>query len=161
MTGKIRPVRPPLEGDPPSGPTFSLPFGQPLPANWREGSRDEGSAKLFVLVPDEKSFYVLRMQAHRAETTLAEDGIVTIRDTPFRRGESVEVIVFPFSPAADPAASDPLHGIPMTFLPPPEPLGVAKTPKELLEVFRRLQQTVGLTQADASAWKQTVAEARR
>ena len=40
------------------------------------------------------------MQAHRAETTLSEDGVITLRDIPFRRGESVEVIVLPFSAIA-------------------------------------------------------------
>jgi len=38
---------------------------------------------------------------------------------------------------------------------------VAKTSEDLLRVFRQLQQTVGLTQAGATAWKQAVAEARR
>lgn len=37
------------------------------------------------------------MQAHRVETTLDEDGVITLRDIPFRRGESVEVIVLQFS----------------------------------------------------------------
>jgi len=33
------------------------------------------------------------MQAHRIEAILAEDGVITLRDMPFRRGDSVEVIV--------------------------------------------------------------------
>ena len=40
-------------------------------------------------------------------------------------------------------------------------LHVTKTSEDLLKVFRQLQQTVGLTQAGATAWKQAVAEARR
>ena len=40
-------------------------------------------------------------------------------------------------------------------------LPVTKTSEDLLKVFRQLQQTVGLTQAGATAWKQAVAEARR
>ena len=56
------------------------------------------------------------MQAHRAETTLSEDGVITLRDIPFRRGESVEVIVLPF-PAVDESGSRyPLRGTPVTLL---------------------------------------------
>ena len=36
-----------------------------------------------------------------------------------------------------------------------------KSSDDLLKVFRQLQQAVGLTQDGASAWKQTVADARR
>lgn len=62
------------------------------------------------------------MQAHRTETTLAEDGVITLRDIPFRRGESVEVIVLPTSTAAGPGSRQPLRGTPVTLLAPIEPV---------------------------------------
>ena len=65
------------------------------------------------------------MQAHRAETTLYEDGVITLRDIPFRRGESVEVIVLPFSTAAVPGSPYPLRGAPVTLLAPTEPVADA------------------------------------
>ena len=65
------------------------------------------------------------MQAHRAETTLAEDGVITLRDLPFRRGESVEVIVLPFSAAAPSGSLHPLRGTPVTLLLPTEPVADA------------------------------------
>ena len=65
------------------------------------------------------------MQAHRAETTLSEDGVITLRDIPFLRGESVEVIVLPFSAVAAPGARYPLRGTPVTLLSPTEPVADA------------------------------------
>ena len=64
------------------------------------------------------------MQAHRAETTLSEDGTLTLRDIPFRRGESVEVIVLPFAAAAS-GSRYPLRGTPVTLLSPTEPVAEA------------------------------------
>jgi len=65
------------------------------------------------------------MQAHRAETTLSEDGVITLRDIPFRRGESVEVIVLPFATAAASGSRYPLRGTPVTLLAPTEPVSEA------------------------------------
>jgi hypothetical protein len=65
------------------------------------------------------------MQAHRAETTLSEDGTLTLRDIPFRRGESVEVIVLPFATATASGARYPLRGTPVTLLSPTEPVADA------------------------------------
>ena len=62
------------------------------------------------------------MQAHRAETTLSEDGVLTLRDVRFRRGEPVEVIVLPFVPPVNSASRYPLRGTPVTFVAPAEPL---------------------------------------
>lgn len=62
------------------------------------------------------------MQAHRAETVLSEDGVITLRGTPFRRGESVEVIVLPFTAATAPGSRLPLRGTPVTLLSPSEPV---------------------------------------
>lgn len=65
------------------------------------------------------------MQAHRAETTLSEDGVITLRDIPFRRGESVEVIVLPFPAVAASGSRYPLRGTPVTPLAPTEPVADA------------------------------------
>ncbi len=65
------------------------------------------------------------MQAHRAETTLSEDGVITLRDIPFRHGESVEVIVLPSAAVAASGARYPLRGAPVTLLAPTEPVGDA------------------------------------
>ena len=65
------------------------------------------------------------MQAHRAETTLSEDGVITLRDIPFRRGELVEVIVLPFSAVAASGARYPLRGTPVTLVSPTEPVADA------------------------------------
>ena len=65
------------------------------------------------------------MQTHRAETTLSEDGVITSRDIPFRRGESVEVIVLPFSAVAASGSRYPLRGTPVTLLSPTEPVAEA------------------------------------
>ncbi len=62
------------------------------------------------------------MQAHRIETTLSEDGVITLRDIPFRRGESVEVIVLPFPAAAASGSRYPLRGTPVTLHAPTEPV---------------------------------------
>ena len=62
------------------------------------------------------------MQAHRTKTTLSEDGVITLRDIPFCRGESVEVIVLPFSAVAASGSRYPLRGTPVTLLSPTEPV---------------------------------------
>ena len=65
------------------------------------------------------------VQAHRAEATLSEDGVITLRDIPFRRGESVEVIVLPFTAAAASSTRYPLRGTPVMLLAPTEPVADA------------------------------------
>lgn len=65
------------------------------------------------------------MQAHRAETTLSEDGVLTLHDIPFRRGESVEVIVLPFVSRGVSSSRRPLRGIPVTIIAPTEPVADA------------------------------------
>lgn len=62
------------------------------------------------------------MKAHRAETTLSEDGVITLRGIPFRRGESVEVIVLPFANAPSNGSRYPLRGKPVTLHSPTEPV---------------------------------------
>ena len=66
------------------------------------------------------------MQAHRAKTTLSEDGVITLRGIPFRRGESVEVIVLAFPAAAAAGSRYPLRGTPVTLLAPTEPVADAE-----------------------------------
>ncbi len=65
------------------------------------------------------------MQVHRAETILSEDGVLTLRDIPFRRGESVEVIVLPHPAVAALGSRYPLRGTPVTLLSPTEPVADA------------------------------------
>lgn len=62
------------------------------------------------------------MKAHRTETTVAEDGVLTLRDIPFSRGDSVEVIVLPSPEAASRGARYPLRGTPVTLVSPTEPV---------------------------------------
>ena len=62
------------------------------------------------------------MQAHRTETILSEDGVITLRDILFRRGELVEVIVLPFADVAASVSPYPLRGTPVTLLAPTEPV---------------------------------------
>jgi hypothetical protein len=71
------------------------------------------------------------MQAHRAETTLAEDGVITLRDIPFFRGESVEVIVLPFPTKISSAGQYPLRGTPVKLVAPTDP--VAEGDWEVME----------------------------
>ena len=66
------------------------------------------------------------MQAHRAEATLSEDGVLTLHDLPFHRGEVVEVIVLPFgTPAASSGSRYPLRDTPVTLVAPTEPVADA------------------------------------
>ncbi len=62
------------------------------------------------------------MQAHRAEKTLSEDGIITLRDLPFRRGDTVEVIVLAFPTPRVNGLQYPLRGTPVTLVKPMEPV---------------------------------------
>ena len=64
------------------------------------------------------------MQAHRTEATLSEDGVITLRDIPFRRGETVEIIVLSSPSPVAPRSPHPLRGTPVTLLSPTEPVAV-------------------------------------
>ena len=83
------------------------------------------SSAVCTLAPTSQPPYSPVVQAHRAETTLAEDGVVTLRDLPFRRGESVEIIVLPFTMTASAGVRYPLRGTPVTLLAPTEPVAEA------------------------------------
>lgn len=65
---------------------------------------------------------IANVNAHRAETTLSEDGVITLRDIPFRRGDSVEVIVLPFAATVAPGSRYPLRGTPVNLIAPTEPV---------------------------------------
>lgn len=65
------------------------------------------------------------LQAHRIETTLTQDGQLTLDHLPFRAGETVEVVVQanpPESPAQD---RNLLHGTVTKYLDPFEPVAEA------------------------------------
>ena len=49
------------------------------------------------------------MDTHRVETTLEQDGTLTLRDLPFQAGETVEVIILPKAVHSD-ATSYALRG---------------------------------------------------
>ena len=71
--------------------------------------------------------YYESMQAHRAETVLSEDGVLTLRNLPFLRGEPVEVIVLPFSGVgATGGASMPLRGTSVVLKQPTAPVDDAE-----------------------------------
>jgi hypothetical protein len=58
------------------------------------------------------------MQAHRAETTLSEDGVLTLRGLPFARGESVEVIIQSSPSRPSDQTAYPLRGTSYTYIDP-------------------------------------------
>ncbi len=65
------------------------------------------------------------MQSNRPETTVIEDGIITLRDVPFRRGDSVEVIILPFPVPVGTVTRYPLRGKPVKLVAPTEPVANA------------------------------------
>jgi hypothetical protein len=65
------------------------------------------------------------MIAHRTETTLAEDGVITIRNVPFERGDAVEVIVLPIPALAVESRLYPLRGTTLKYDSPTEPVDAA------------------------------------
>ena len=60
--------------------------------------------------------------AHRVETTLQQDGTLTLDRLPFQAGRSVEVIILPV--AKNPKVADPypLRGIPIHYDRPCDPV---------------------------------------
>ena len=71
------------------------------------------------------------MQAYRVETTLGQNGTLTLTNLPFLQGETIEVIMLvqPFRASNHPAY--PLRGTPVTYLDPFEP--VAQTDWEVCQ----------------------------
>jgi hypothetical protein len=62
------------------------------------------------------------MNAHRVETTLTEDGSLTLKDLPFHAGDSVEIIILSRSPKPAGQARYPLRGKPIHYDDPTEPV---------------------------------------
>lgn len=67
------------------------------------------------------------LQAHRVETTLQQDGTLTLDYLPFQAGESVEVIVLR-RPAASVADTNPypLRGVSVHYAEPFEPVAAVQ-----------------------------------
>ncbi len=61
-------------------------------------------------------------QAHRVETTLTQDGTLTLDHLPFHAGELAEVIVLPHAAAPLPTDRYPLRGTPVRYEQPTEPV---------------------------------------
>ncbi len=62
------------------------------------------------------------MQAYRLETTLAQDGTLTLSNLPFQAGDRVEVIVLAQPPSAPEMKRYPLRGLPIRYDRPTEPV---------------------------------------
>ncbi|MGH8070898.1 MAG: hypothetical protein ACRERE_37840 [Candidatus Entotheonellia bacterium] len=62
------------------------------------------------------------MQAYRVETTLAQDGTLTLSNLPLRAGEAVEVIILVQSPVVLDHQRYPLRGTPTRYIDPTEPI---------------------------------------
>jgi hypothetical protein len=62
------------------------------------------------------------LPAHRLETTLQQDGTLTIDHLPFRAGQVVEVIVLPLARRDGSDNPYPLRGLPVHYDRPTEPI---------------------------------------
>lgn len=71
------------------------------------------------------------MQAYRIETTVTQDGTLTLKDLPLRSGETVEVIILVQAPARESAQPYPLRGKLVHYDKPMEP--VAETEWDALQ----------------------------
>jgi hypothetical protein len=65
------------------------------------------------------------MQAYRVNTTIQEDGILTVSHLPLQAGEVVEVIILVQSSTARPQDRYPLRGTLITYIDPTEPVAEA------------------------------------
>jgi len=68
------------------------------------------------------------LQAHRIQTTLTQDGTLTLDDLPFHAGESVEIIVRPHVAApeseSNPSTRYSLRGLVVPYDRPTEPVAL-------------------------------------
>jgi hypothetical protein len=64
------------------------------------------------------------MQAYRVETTVQQDGMLTLSNLPLQAGETVEVIIL-VRPSALRQNRYPLRGLPITYVDPTEPVAQA------------------------------------
>ena len=62
------------------------------------------------------------MNAHRVETTINQDGTLTLDDIPFRAGDEVEVIIRERPPKPGGENPYPLRGEPLRYDAPTEPV---------------------------------------
>jgi hypothetical protein len=62
------------------------------------------------------------MQAYRVETTVEQDGTLTLSNLPLRAGEAVEVIILVPPPVAVERQRYPLRGVPVQYIDPTEPV---------------------------------------
>ena len=65
------------------------------------------------------------MQAYRVETTVEQDGTLTLSNLPLRAGEAVEVIILVSPPVALNRQRYPLRGLPLRYVDPTEPVAQA------------------------------------
>lgn len=62
------------------------------------------------------------MNAHRIETVLNQDGTLNLVDLPFHAGDAVEVIILPRRQKSSTKKPYPLHGIPIKYINPTDPV---------------------------------------
>ena len=62
------------------------------------------------------------MQAYRVETTVQQDGTLTLSNLPLHAGETVEVIILVQPPVAMDRQRYPLRGVPVQYVDPTEPV---------------------------------------
>lgn len=62
------------------------------------------------------------MSVHRVKTTLAKDGTLTLTDLPFHAGDAAEGLIVPRSQKPVGQKRYPLHGKPIQYVNPPEPV---------------------------------------
>ena len=65
------------------------------------------------------------MQAYRIETTLTQDGTLTVSNLPLRAGEAVEIIILVQPPVGVGHPRYPLRGMPIQYREPTEPVAQA------------------------------------
>jgi hypothetical protein len=62
------------------------------------------------------------MQAYRVETTVQQDGTLTLSNLPLHAGETVEVIILVQPPFAMDRQRYPFRGVPVQYVDPTEPV---------------------------------------
>lgn len=65
------------------------------------------------------------MQAYRVETTVQQDGTLTLSNLPLQAGEAVEVIILVRPSVSLRQSRYPLRGTPITYIDPTEPVAQA------------------------------------
>jgi hypothetical protein len=65
------------------------------------------------------------MQAYRVNTTIQEDGTLTVSHLPLQAGQVVEVVILVQPSPARPQDRYPLRGTPITYVDPTEPVAEA------------------------------------